>query len=151
MIPIPTACMSPTRWFMHIVPEQANGQSVIMVPGHNLSSSIYLTTPDGRDGWAQQLAADGYQVYVINDPTLISRVASMWTNSRMYPQTVLLPADPNASQAWGQDIWRRWGFGSSEGNPYADTRFPTADFDELRPTTPMSAAPVAASPNRLLL
>ena len=37
-----------------------------MVPGHNLVSDIYLETPDGRDGWAYQLPAEGYDVYVIN-------------------------------------------------------------------------------------
>jgi pimeloyl-ACP methyl ester carboxylesterase len=33
-----------------------------------------------------------------------------------------------SAPAWNQDIWRRWGFGLSQGNPYPDTRFPTASF-----------------------
>ena len=120
----------------HIVPDQANGKSVIMVPGHNLSSSIYLTTPDGREGWAQQLANEGYQVYVINDPNFDFSRGFHVEGFTDVPTEDAPPADPNATQAWGQDIWRRWGFGTSEGNPYADARFPTDDFDEFEADYP---------------
>lgn len=110
--------------------ERANraGVSVVMIPGLNLSSYIYLTTPDGRPGWAQKFADDGFDVYVINDPDFdFSRGFSVapFTN---VPTVGRPPANPNATQGWQQDIWRRWGFGSSQGNPYPDTRFPTAHF-----------------------
>jgi len=104
------------------------GVSVVMIPGLNLSSYIYLTTPDGRPGWAQQFADDGYDVYVINDPDYdFSRGFSVapWT---VVPTIGAPPAEPSSTQAWQQDIWSRWGFGSSQGVPYADTRFPTASF-----------------------
>ena len=53
----------------HVSPGEATKDfAVITVPGHNLSSYIYLPTPDGREGWAQQVAQAGYEVYVINDP-----------------------------------------------------------------------------------
>jgi pimeloyl-ACP methyl ester carboxylesterase len=105
-----------------------HGVSVIMVPGHNLSSYIYLTTPDGRPGWAQEFADDGFDVYVINDPDFdFSRGFSV-VPFNVVPTTGAPPPDPSATLAWQQDIWRRWGFGNSEGNPYPDTRFPTPSF-----------------------
>jgi pimeloyl-ACP methyl ester carboxylesterase len=113
----------------YIRPENGRqGVSVVMIPGLNLSSYTYLTTPDGRPGWARKFADDGYDVYVINDPDFdFSRGFSVapFTN---VPTVGRPPADPNATQGWQQDIWRRWGFGSSQGNPYPDTRFPTAHF-----------------------
>lgn len=113
----------------YIRPENGRqGVSVVMIPGLNLSSYIYLTTPDGRPGWAQEFADDGYDVYVINDPGFdFSRGFSVapFTN---VPTAGAPPADPAATQGWQQDIWRRWGFGSSQGSPYPDTRFPTAHF-----------------------
>lgn len=99
-----------------------------MVPGHNLSSSICLSTPDGRQGWAQEFAGDGFDVYVINDPDFnFSRGFSIVPFASV-PTLGAPPADPGATLAWQQDIWRRWGFGNSAGNPYPDTRFPTASF-----------------------
>jgi pimeloyl-ACP methyl ester carboxylesterase len=112
------------------------GVSVIMVPGLNLSSYIYLTTPDGRPGWAQEFADDGFDVYVINDPDFdFSRGFSVapFTN---VPTLGAPPPDPGATRAWQQDIWRRWGFGSSAGNPYPDTRFPTAFFGNFESNYP---------------
>jgi hypothetical protein len=53
----------------HVSPGEATKDfAVIIILGHNHSSYIYLTTPDGREGWAQQVAQAGYEVYVINDP-----------------------------------------------------------------------------------
>lgn len=104
--------------------------SVIMVPGHNLSSYIYVMTPDGRDGWAKLFADEGYEVHVINDPTFdFSRSASV-------PKEGQPPQDPNAFKPWDRDIWPRWGFGPREGEPYDDARFPTDDFDVFEENYP---------------
>jgi len=109
---------------------------VIMVPGLNLSSSIYLTTPDGRDGWAQQFADAGYEVYAINDPRFdFSRGFSV-PGFEDVPSLGAPPADPVAQQGWQQDIWRRWGFGDSEGKPYPDSQFPSDHFDDFEENYP---------------
>lgn len=116
----------------HVKPANVSAEfPVIMVPGHNLSSYIYLATPDGRDGWAQQFADAGYEVYVINDPKFdFSRGFDVdgFTN---VPEFGAPSANPNAEQAWGQDIWRRWGFGTSEGNAYLDSKFPSDNFEDF--------------------
>lgn len=121
----------------HVKPATVTADhAVIMVPGHNLSSYIYLTTPDGREGWAQQFADAGYEVYVVNDPKFdfsrgfsVAGFTDVPTNGTPF-------ANPNAQQAWGQDIWRRWGFGTSQGNPYADSKFPSDHFDDFENNYP---------------
>lgn len=120
----------------YIQPDRPNGQTVIMVPGHNLSSSIYLKTPDGRDGWAQALASEGYEVYVINDPNFDFSRGFYVEGFTEVPTDGAPPADPTATQAWDQDIWRRWGFGSSEGAPYENTRFLTGYLDSFELSYP---------------
>jgi hypothetical protein len=40
-------------------------------------------------------------------------------------------ATPSSVQAWQSDIWRRWGLGNSQGNPYADAQFPTDSFADF--------------------
>lgn len=105
--------------------------SVIMVPGHNLSTYIYSMTPDGRDGWATMFASEGYAVHLVNDPTFdFSRDASA-------PKEGQPPADPNAFKPWDRDIWPRWGFGPKEGTPYEDARFPTDKFDVFEDNYPL--------------
>jgi len=100
--------------------------AIVMVPGANLSTYIYVTTPDGRKGWAELFADKGYDVYMVNDPRY-----DFATGGFIKPYTV--PADgkqatPGSAQGWQSDIWRRWGFGTSQGNPYPDTLFPTDFF-----------------------
>jgi len=50
------------------IPNEITGDPVIMVPGMGLGSFIYLSTPDGRKGWAQLFAEAGYPVYVYDIP-----------------------------------------------------------------------------------
>jgi pimeloyl-ACP methyl ester carboxylesterase len=101
--------------------------AIVMVPGANLSTYIYVTTPDGRKGWAELFADKGYDVYMVNDPRY-----DFATGGFVEPYTV--PADgkqatPGSEQGWQSDIWRRWGFGDSQGNPYPDALFPTDSFN----------------------
>lgn len=104
--------------------------SVIMVPGHNLSTYIYSETPDGRDGWATMFVDEGYEVHLINDPTFdFSRDPNV-------PKDGQPAQDPNAFKPWDSDIWSRWGFGPREGTPYDDARFPTDDFDVFEDNYP---------------
>lgn len=111
-------------------PQKTQALPIIMIPGLNLASSIYMTTPDGRKGWATLFAAAGHQVHVINDPRFdFSRRSDA-------PKAGQPPQDPNATRPWGQDIWPRWGFGTQRGEPYADARFPTAAFQTFEAAYP---------------
>jgi pimeloyl-ACP methyl ester carboxylesterase len=43
-------------------PEGSDKPPLVLIPGGNHSGSCYLSTPDGRTGWAQAFAARGYKV-----------------------------------------------------------------------------------------
>lgn len=103
--------------------------AIIMVPGLNLSAYIFITTPDDRKGWAELFADKGYDVYMVNDPKF-----DFATGGIIAPFTVPVngkAATPGSVQAWQSDIWRRWGFGNSQGNPYPDAQFPTDSFADF--------------------
>lgn len=100
--------------------------AIVMVPGLNLTSYIFVTTPDGRKGWAELFADKGYDVYMINDPKFDFATGGI-TSPFKVPNSGK-PATPGSEQAWQSDIWRRWGFGTSQGNPYPDAQFPTDSF-----------------------
>jgi pimeloyl-ACP methyl ester carboxylesterase len=100
--------------------------TIVLIPGLNLSTYIYSTTPDGRDGWGEMFADKGYNVYMVNDPKF-----DFATGGFVPPYTIPSngkPATSGAVQAWQSDIWQRWGFGTSQGNPYANAKFPTDSF-----------------------
>ena len=114
-----------------ILPGGRHNVPVIMVPGQNLSSYIFVTTPDGREGWAQMFAAAGYDVHVINDPNFDFLTGGFNVFSFFVPTEGAPPKDMSSTLPWQEDVWRRWGFGSSEGVPYPDTRFPTDFFADF--------------------
>lgn len=108
-----------------LLPRRATGRPVILYPGLGLSGAIYLGTPDGRPGWAQDLAALGHPVYVY-DPVDTGP-------SGIRPGTAPITY-------WDIDeIWPRWGFGPSRDFPYEDTRFPVAHIMQFYAA--MSARP----------
>lgn len=112
-----------------ILPEDGLHEiSVIMIPGKNLSSYIFVTTPDGREGWAQRFAEAGFDVYVINSPDFDFLTGGFGVSPFYVPKEGAPPMDPSSTQRWQNDVWKRWGFGSSQGMPYSDTRFPSDQF-----------------------
>lgn len=68
-------------------PENASGPPIILVHGGGGQGTDYLTTPDGRPGWAPLLVAHGHPVYVVDrpghgrspyDPTVLGALAPTW-------------------------------------------------------------------------
>jgi len=80
----------------------------------------------------------GHDVHIINDPNFdfakdpsVGVVTPQWTVPLGGP-----PAQAESYQRWQRDIWQRWGFGESQGNPYPDARFPTDYFEEFAANYP---------------
>lgn len=122
---------------------------LIMIPGLNLSSYIFTTTPDNRDGWAQIFARAGYDVYVINDPRFDFSHGFNVPGFDSVPEKGAPPAQPNATQGWQNDVWRRWGFGSSIDNPHPDTRFPTDHYQSFAENHPYLATSRSSFPDAI--
>jgi pimeloyl-ACP methyl ester carboxylesterase len=100
--------------------------TIVMVPGLNLTTYIFSTTPDNRKGWAEMFADKGYNVYMVNDPKYDIKTGG-FVQPYNVPSNGKAPTS-GAVQAWQSDIWSRWGFGTSQGNPYANAKFPTDSF-----------------------
>ena len=108
---------------------RTDSAAIVMVPGLNLSSYIFFTTPDDRKGWAELFADKGYDVYMVNDPKFDFATGGIIAPF-MVPSNGK-PATPGSVQGWQTDVWKRWGFGTSQGNPYPDAQFPTDSFANL--------------------
>lgn len=104
------------------------GVPVIMYPGLGLSSYIYISTPDGRQGWAQQFATSGHATYVY-DP--------VDTGPSGFPASAFRGDTPASVSTWDvNQIWPRWGFGERRDQPYENVRFPVEQIDQFYASWP---------------
>ena len=118
----------------HLKPHvQTHSVPIVMQAGLGLASTIWLTTPDGREGWAQEFARSGFEVYVYDwvdsDPSTLSSIPFR----RVEEGGTDLPG----VSKWGTNIWSRWGFGPSTGTPHPGVKFPVADIDQFYASYPM--------------
>ena len=115
----------------YLVPEtEEPGMPVVMYPGLGLSSYIYLSTPDGREGWAQAFARRGFSAWIY-DP-----VNTGPSGFAVGPFRSADEPDPGVN-TWGiGQVWRRWGFGDAPGEPYPEARFPTDHIDQFYASWP---------------
>jgi pimeloyl-ACP methyl ester carboxylesterase len=105
---------------------------VIMYPGLGLSSYIYISTPDGRQGWAQQFAKSGHAAYVY-DPVN--------TGPSGLPADAFRGETPASVSTWNiNQIWPRWGFGDSRDQPYENVRFPVENVEQFYASWPARLA-----------
>lgn len=89
---------------------------VVLYPGLGLTSYIYISTPDGRAGWAQQFAKAGHTAYVY-DPVNTGPSG--------------IPTDASITTWNANQIWPRWGFGDARDEPYENVRFPVEHMDQF--------------------
>jgi pimeloyl-ACP methyl ester carboxylesterase len=70
--PIPLYCE-------HVDPGGSQRPPIVLVHGGGFTGSCYLTTPDGRPGWAYDFARQGYEVFVPDWPG-VGRSAALPTD-----------------------------------------------------------------------
>jgi pimeloyl-ACP methyl ester carboxylesterase len=115
-------------------PAHASGVAIVLVPGFGLGSSIYLSTPDGREGWAQAFVRSGHPVYVVDLPGRGSSAFAIdGINGCLMGATALKcsPAATRLGRTSLEQPWNTWGFGPRYRERYPDSRFPATLSDEL--------------------
>ena len=53
---------------LYAIPSKSNGIPVVMLHGYGQSRTGFITTPDGRQGWAQHFMRKGYPVFLVDQP-----------------------------------------------------------------------------------
>lgn len=119
---------APVQFFM---PAQRRSEvALVMIPGGGLPSWSYTTTPDGRDGWAQQFARAGVPVYLLNPPSGFREELGRWNR---------------------ETVWPLWGMGPEFGTPYPDGKHPVEAIDNLHASFYIDRTPGGAAHLRSLL
>lgn len=53
---------------LYLTPAEDNGNPIVYLHGYGQSRMGWLTTPDGRDGWAQMFLRNGHAAYLVDQP-----------------------------------------------------------------------------------
>ena len=79
---------------LYQIPEEETGLPMVFLHGYGQSRMCWMTTPDGREGWAEMFLRDGHSVYLVDEPrrgeagqTSVSGTISTKTLDQMTPDT----------------------------------------------------------------
>jgi pimeloyl-ACP methyl ester carboxylesterase len=67
-VPGGTVAHGPMYVHWEAPPEVRQPYPVVLIHGGGGQGTLWLTTPDGRSGWADQLVEEGYEVYLVDRP-----------------------------------------------------------------------------------
>ena len=115
-----------------VIPERISHPRIVLVPGFGLSSSIYLATPDGREGWAQYFARRGYPVYVVDVP---ERSSAGFSVDAINGCIAAAPQygcsrESRLGRTSLEQPWREWEFGPQFGRIHIGSRFPALPLQQ---------------------
>ena len=53
---------------LYQIPEEETSLPMVFLHGYGQSRMCWMTTPDGREGWAEMFLRDGHSVYLVDEP-----------------------------------------------------------------------------------
>lgn len=136
---LPTTRLTTTKESARVTylrPENPTKPNIVLVPGYGLSSDIWMTTPDLRQGWAQMLYNEGYSVYVLSPPDRGESMEIDQINKCKFGKNPTKRCKGKSPQAYYGQVghaslepsWTTWRFGPKYKVPYPDSKFPSLPF-----------------------
>ncbi|PPQ96343.1 hypothetical protein CVT26_005027 [Gymnopilus dilepis] len=111
----------------HLVPGKVWRKfPILMIPGNGMTGTGFLNTPDGRMGWADYFMSQGYEIFVVDQP---SRGRSPWQQGVDGPQstkmtTLFIEQRFTATQKYGlwpqAGLFTQWPGAGTKGDPIFD-------------------------------
>lgn len=105
--------------------------AMVLVHGSNHTGVTWLTTPDGREGWATYFMRHGHPVYIVD---VVGRARSSWdtTNTNLSKKNADASLNPGFSRTTYESAFSVFRLGPSPNVFYPDTRFPVAFYDQYQ-------------------
>jgi pimeloyl-ACP methyl ester carboxylesterase len=118
---------------LELLPAQRNPDrpAVIMTPGFGLAGHIYLTTADGRPGWASRFLDAGYPVYLIDRSHTTRTGFDVYAFNDVRRAAAEPESQPRFVLWLDERIWARWGLGPAYGERFDDGKFPLQSIEQL--------------------
>jgi len=83
---------------------------IVMIPGGGLVGVHFLTTPDGREGWADYFLRRGYPVYIVDVPGR-GRAGFVIDGFNNVRAGVAAPNTQGELRMWDSSAWLEWNTG----------------------------------------
>ncbi|KAF8887272.1 Alpha/beta hydrolase family-domain-containing protein [Gymnopilus junonius] len=125
--PTDSSILSGQIYVERLVPTKVNRKyPIVMIPGNGMTGTGFLNTPDGRMGWANYFMSQGYEIFIVDQP---SRGRSPWQQEIDGPQstkltTLFVEQRFTATQRfnlWPQaGLFTQWPGNGSRGDPIFD-------------------------------
>jgi pimeloyl-ACP methyl ester carboxylesterase len=103
---------------------------IVLMHGGGHTANIFMSTPDGREGWYTSLTRRGFAVYAVDGP---NRGRSGWDPTARIQATVGLAPASSMEQVniyTKEEAWTGFRWGPTSGTFYANTQFPKAYVDD---------------------
>jgi pimeloyl-ACP methyl ester carboxylesterase len=116
----------------YYIPKGGNTKvPVVMVHGSNHLGTTWMTTPDGREGWASYFLRAGHPVYIVD---VAGRGRSSWdsTNTNLSKVQNNPALNPGFSRTTYESAFSVFRLGPSPNVFWPDTRFPVASYDQYQ-------------------
>ena len=125
----------------HIAVNQANVQyqipvaqkykyPIVLMHGGGHTANIFMSTPDGREGWFTSLTRRGFAVYAVDGP---NRGRSGWDPTARIQATLGLALPSSMEQVniyTKEEAWTGFRWGPTSGTFYPNTQFPKPYVDD---------------------
>ena len=133
-----------------LIPEQINHPlPLVLIHGSGQTAMNWMTTPDGRPGWAEWFAGRGWRLYILDRPAC---GRSTWQAGDEGPQEMVSASKiekyftaPKNHEAWPQArLHTQWPGKGHIGDPYFDQYYASLvpDLDKAKSERLMQAAGV---------
>jgi pimeloyl-ACP methyl ester carboxylesterase len=127
---------------------------IVLMHGGGHTANIFMTTPDGREGWFTSLTRRGFAVYAVDGP---NRGRAGWDpTARIQATTGLAPASSmeGVNIYTKEEAWTAFRWGPTYGTFYPNTQFPKAYVDDyirqIQPAYRNLPAPAEQAQNNLM-
>ncbi|KAF9554877.1 alpha/beta-hydrolase [Agrocybe pediades] len=111
----------------HLVPQMVTQKlPIVMIHGNGMTGTNFLNTPDGRTGWSDYFLNQGYELYILDQP---SRARSPWQQGIDGPQSIFdsLTIEQRFTAAQRFNLWpqahlhTQWPGNGSRGDEVFDS------------------------------
>ena len=103
---------------------------IVLMHGGGHTANIFMTTPDGREGWFTSFTRRGMPVYAVDGP---NRGRAGWDPTHRIAATVSIEAPSNMEQVniyTEEGAWTGFRWGPTFGTFYDNTQFPKAYVED---------------------
>jgi pimeloyl-ACP methyl ester carboxylesterase len=118
-------------YVQYLLPQGSTRPPIVMVHGGTLSGKSFETTPDGRMGWYEYFARNGFPSYVVDQVARARSGFNQASYNNVRKGSAAPASQPNIRRIANDVAWIRFRFGPAFPEKFQDTQFPVEAASEF--------------------